>query len=129
MSDNLPDQPPEPAAARQRLQIPRRGDFRLLRRVLLYHFVLAIVVISATLVFPDFIETLPVGGVLELAEGGELSVEEVGNAEIPPEDFIIVETFIQATSKLDSLGYARQLIMVLAFTGSAASTIRWTRPL
>jgi hypothetical protein len=121
----LPDQQLEPATTRKQLQIPRRGDFRLLRRVLLYHFVLAIVVVSATLVFPEFIETLPVGGVLELAEGGELSVEEVGHDEPPPEDFIIVETFIKATSKLDRLGYARQLILVLVGVWLLMLPISW----
>ncbi len=95
-------------------QLPgSRRNFRLLFRVLLYHLVLAIVLISATMIIPGFIETIPVGGVTELAEGGDVTFSEIGDAPKPAEDFVIVETFIQATSQFDQLGYARQLIMVV----------------
>jgi hypothetical protein len=88
-------------------------NFRLLRRVLAYHVVLATLLIGATLIFPGFIETIPVGGITELAEGGDVSFSQVDEQPAPPQDFVIVETFIQATSQLDSLGYARQLVMVV----------------
>jgi len=97
------------------LQLPRRKPhYRLLRRVLIYHLVLAAFVITLTLVFPGFIAQLPIGGVTELAESGEVTVSQVdADPAVPPGDFEIVETFIRATNELDRLGYARQLIFVL----------------
>lgn len=88
-----------------------KSNLRLLWRVLLYHLILAVVFISLAAAFPEFIESLPIGGVTELAEGGDVSVARV--EDVPLEDFEIVETFIRATSALDRLGYARQLILVL----------------
>jgi len=93
---------------------PRKPTYRLLRKVVLYHLALAIVVFGVALAFPGLIAELPIGGVTELAESGEVTVSSVDDR--PPAaspDFEIVETFIRATSELDRLGYARQLIMVL----------------
>lgn len=93
---------------------PRRSSYRLLWRVLLYHVVLAAFVVALTLVFPDFVAELPIGGVTELAEGGDVTVTRVDEPPpMPVEDFEIVESVIRATSELDRLGYARQLVYVL----------------
>jgi hypothetical protein len=114
---STPDQPaanPRPELQPD-LQLPRRKPhYKLLRRVLLYHLVLAAFVVTLALVFPAFIAQMPIGGVTELAEGGEITVSRVdAGPAAPPGDFEIVETFIRATSELDRLGYARQLIFVL----------------
>lgn len=90
-----------------------RRDFRLLRRVLAYHVVLSALVVGATLLFPGFIDSLPVGGVSELAQGADVSFSKVDEPVGPTEDFVIVESFIKATNQLDRLGYARQLVMVI----------------
>ena len=97
------------------IQLPRRKPrYRLLARVLVYHLVLAAFVVALALVFPNFIAELPIGGVTELAESGEVTVSQIGaDSAAPPGDFEIVETFIRATNELDRLGYARQLIYVL----------------
>lgn len=93
---------------------PRRSNYRLLWRVLLYHAVLATFIVALALVFPDFVAELPIGGVTELAEGGDVTVTRVDQPPpMPVEDFEIVESVIRATSELDRLGYARQLIFVL----------------
>jgi hypothetical protein len=92
---------------------PRRENHRLLWRVLLYHVVLAVFVLTLALVFPAFIAELPIGGVTELAEGGVVTVSEVEPSPKPAESFEIVETVMRATSQLDRLGYARQLVFVL----------------
>lgn len=91
----------------------RKPTYRLLRKVLIYHLVLAVFIVTLALAFPGVIAQLPIGGVTELAEGGDVTVAQVDDR--PPEtaDFEIVETFIRATSELDRLGYARQLIMVI----------------
>ena len=103
----------------------RKPQYRLLRKVVLYHLVLAIVVVSLALIFPDFIAEMPVGGVTELAEGGVVSVSNVNDARVPPTDFEIVETFIRATSELDRLGYARQLILVLVGVWLLMLPVSW----
>ena len=103
---------PDPEAE---ITLPRRKPhYRLLRRVLLYHLFLAAFVVTLALVFPDFIAELPIGGVTELAEGGDVSVSRVGTGPgTSAEDFEIVETFLRATNELDRFGYARHLIYVL----------------
>jgi len=109
------------------LQLPqRKPHYRLLRRVLIYHLTLAAFVVTLVLVFPDFIAKLPVGGVTELAEGGDLSVSQVdANPAVPSGDFEIVETFIRATNELDRLGYARQLIYVLVGVWLLMLPVSW----
>jgi hypothetical protein len=93
---------------------PRTTHYGLLRRVLVYHLLLATFVVTLALMFPDFVAELPIGGVTELAEGGDVSVSRVGEGPLQTaDDFEIVETFFRATSELDRFGYARQLIYVL----------------
>ena len=122
-----PQNPETPAVSEHELLIePPRPTYRLLRRVLLYHVALAVLVIALVLVFPGFVDQAPIGGVTELAEGGEVTVSTV--AEPPPTatpDFEIVETFIRATSELDRLGYARQLVYVLVGVWLLMLPVSW----
>jgi hypothetical protein len=105
---------------------PRKPHYGLLWRVLLYHLILAGFVVTLALVFPDFVDRAPIGGITELAEGGEITVSQVGDEPIQPtEDFEIVETFIRATSELDRLGYARQLLYVLAGVWLLMLPVSW----
>jgi hypothetical protein len=109
------------------LQLPRRKPhYRLLRHVLVYHLMLAAFIVTLVLVFPDFIVQLPIGGVTELAEGGEVTVSQIDtDPAVPPGDFEIVETFIRATNKLDRLGYARQLVYVLVGVWLLMLPVSW----
>ena len=107
-------------------QLPgSRRNHRLLWRVLAYHVVLSVLVFGATLVFPGFIDSIPVGGVTELAEGGDVTFSQVDEDSDPVEDFVIVETFIKATNQLDRLGYARQLIMVVVGVWLLMLPVSW----
>jgi len=92
---------------------PRKDGLGLLRKVVIYHMVLALFAVSIALVFPDFIEQLPIGGIKELAGSGELSVSSVEDVAPPTQDIKIVKTFIRTTNQFDRLGYARQLTIVL----------------
>jgi hypothetical protein len=112
VSEINPETTPQTSAETPQLQGTRR-NYRLLGRVFAYHLVLSILVIGATQFFPGFIDTIPVGGVNELAQGADVSFSQVDEPVAPVEDFVIVETFINATNQLDSLGYARQLVMVI----------------
>jgi len=105
---------------------PRDHHFRLLRKVLVYHVVLAILVLVAALTFPGLIAKMPIGGVTELAEGGEVTVSRVEDRPAAgAQDFEIVETFFRATSELDRLGYARKLVLVMAGVWLLMLPVSW----
>ena len=60
--------------------------------------------------FPGFLAQLPVGGIQALAQRADVTVAESAPGAT---DIEIVESFMQATSQLDRLGYARRLIITL----------------
>ncbi|MEE4329557.1 MAG: hypothetical protein V2J10_01725 [Wenzhouxiangella sp.] len=84
----------------------------LLKRLLAYHFIVAAIVIAALVIYPPFVDFLPVGGVSDLAEGGDLQVSSVGQSTAESTDEI-VQTVLNATGELDRLGYARRLIIAM----------------
>ena len=92
---------------------PRKEGFKLFRRLFLYHLVLAVAVVLIVLAFPNFVPQLPVGGVTELVESGDLLVALESSVPIYSDDIEIVNTVFKAAGQLDRLGYARQLMMIL----------------
>ena len=95
-------------------QLPsRRAGLRLFRKLFIYHLMLVIIVVASAMLFPNFASQLPIGGVTELVESGDLSVSHAEDIPLSPEDMEIVSTVIRATSELDHLGYARQLMVIL----------------
>jgi hypothetical protein len=90
----------------------REAGFGLFRKVLVYHVVLAVIVVLLATFAPAIIEAFPIGGIGELAERGDLIVSQLVTRE-EAEDLEIVGSLIEATSRLDRLGYARELFMVL----------------
>jgi len=121
-----PEQPEIPAVVPENLVLPpRRRNFRLLRRVAIYHLVLAAFVITLGMVFPDFISEAPIGGVTELAEEGEIAAAQLETSPPTAADFEIVETFIRTTNELDRLGYARQLVIVLVGVWLLMLPVSW----
>jgi hypothetical protein len=115
----------EPKLALSDYLPPRNEGFRLLRKIVVYHLSVALFVLGVLLVFPDFVQELPIGGVDELASSGDLSVARVEDMTPPEGDIQIVETFIRATSELDRLGYARELIIVLAGVWLLMLPVSW----
>ncbi len=91
----------------------RKSGLKLFRKLLMYHLICATLIIGTAAIFPGFTAQLPVGGVSELAESGDLTVSPLPQAEANPEDIAIVRTFIRATSEFDRLGYARVLTITL----------------
>lgn len=120
-----PQNQPRPDLQHALQMRPRRQNYRLLWRVLLYHVVLAVFIMTLALVFPAFIAELPIGGVTELAEGGVITVSEVQTPPKAAESFEIVETVIRATNQLDRLGYARQLVYVLIGVWLVMLPVSW----
>ena len=103
----------------------KRRGFRLLRKVVLYHVSLALLLLVAAMAIPGFMEQIPVGGVEELAASGDLSVSRMDDPTMPAEDFEIVETLIQTTSQFDRLGYARKLILAIGGVWLLMLPISW----
>lgn len=92
---------------------PRDEGYGLLRKIMVYHFALAMFCIAVALAFPEFVEQLPIGGIEQLADSSDLTFSSFEDTSYPAEDIQIVETFIRTTSQFDRLGYARQLMIVL----------------
>ena len=55
---------------------PASSDYKLLRKVLIYHASLAVLVISLAMIFPGFMDLLPVGGITDLVEGANPAYTE-----------------------------------------------------
>lgn len=104
---------------------PVNSDYRLLRKVFFYHIGLVVLMVSLSLVFPGFIDYLPVGGITELAEGGGSSFGNFANHEAPVVDTEIVSTVIRATGEFDRLGYGRQLLIVLIGVWLLVLPVSW----
>jgi hypothetical protein len=91
----------------------RAAGLRLLRKLLAYHSVLAVIVVVLILMFPDFVSTLPIGGVNELVESGDVSVALENEPPVYNDNIEIVNTVFKAAGQLDRLGTARQLTIIL----------------
>ncbi|MEE8338851.1 MAG: hypothetical protein V3R56_01835 [Xanthomonadales bacterium] len=91
----------------------RRQGFKLFRRLFVYHLILAVAVVALVLLFPNFVSQLPVGGVTELLDSGDVTVAFEDVVPIYSDDSEIVNTVIKAAGQLDRLGYARQLMYIL----------------
>jgi hypothetical protein len=116
----------QPKPQGERHLSPHRESYGLLWKVLLYHVALAVFVLTLALVFPGFIAELPIGGVTELAESGDVSVSSVDEPPAAPaQDLEIVETVLRATGELDRLGYARQLVFVLIGVWLVMLPVSW----
>lgn len=106
---------PVPAAAEElQPHLPsRKRGFRLFRRLIIYHLTLAVFFVLLVVIFPDFISQLPIGGVTDIVESGDLRVALDRETPVYEDDIEIVNTVIKAAGQLDKLGYARQLMLVL----------------
>ena len=91
----------------------RRAGLRLFRHLFIYHLVLAAAVVLLALIFPNFVTQLPVGGVTDLVDSGDVLVAFENVAPIYNDDTEIISTVFKAAGQLDRLGYARQLMFVL----------------
>jgi hypothetical protein len=91
---------------------PAREGYRLLRKVLVYHLVLGIVLFCLALFFPGFVDYLPIGGVSELERSSDARTVQFDDIP-PPQDIEIVQSLIKTSNAFDQLGTARQLMSVL----------------
>jgi len=102
----------------------RRTGFRLLRKMLIYHLALGLLLLVLVAIFPSFADLLPIGGVRDLAAGGEISID-TGQAETQRPDGEIISTVLRAGEDLDRLGYARQLMITLIGTWLLVLPVSW----
>lgn len=97
----------------------RRFGLKLFRRLIVYHVILAALLLAAAIFFPQLIDELPIGGIDTLELRGDLTVAEIRDE---PE---IVGSLVEATNRLDELGYARNLIMVLVGVTLLILPVSW----
>jgi hypothetical protein len=102
----------------------RRAGIRLLRRLLVYHLVLAACLAMMTIAFPDFSRHLPVGGVRELAGSG---ASAVGKHDLPasPADAGAAAGAFSAASMPDRLDTGRQLVITLVAVWLLMLPVSW----
>jgi hypothetical protein len=123
--ESLPDREPMPSEGLPGGRSERRHEgVRLLRRLVIYHAVLAACLLLAAILFPDFIHHLPIGGVRQLVEGAGAGAgaNELALNPAEPDNTEIVAT---VTKSLDRLGAARQLITILIGTWLLMLPISW----
>lgn len=90
------DGTPRPASYRRRVEDARQAGFNLLRKLLVYHAVLAVAMVVVFIALPSIAERLPIGGLEQLAEGTGFT-----GSEPPPQP------------PPDRLAHARQLLFSL----------------
>ena len=103
-------------------------DYGLLRKVLIYHVVVAVILMTLGLTVPGFVDFLPVGGVDELVERTNhlgLPTNPVNLEDPPVVDSEIVNTVIRATTQFDKLGYGRQLAIILVGVWLLMLPVSW----
>ena len=103
-------------------QQQRRAGVSLLRRLVIYHAVLAASLLLAAVMFPDFTRQLPIGGVKQLvqAEKHPSKAEQAVSAETG-----VVDDDPSVTGALDRSGSARQLAIILIGTWLLMLPISW----
>lgn len=125
MTEKSPEQDPGSTAGhRDLMRLDRHAGIRLFRRLILYHALLFAGLLLAAVLFPDLMRHLPIGGVSELVEGGELTVGKAAQDAIPGQA-TSVDGVLSATSAFDRLGYARQLAIILVGTWLLMLPIAW----
>lgn len=101
----------------------RKIGLRMLRRLLIYHALLAALLLLAAMLVPGFTDYLPVGGVKDLVSAGVAGAGGTGQAAVPAAGTTL--SVFEAGSAFDRLGYARQLILVLVGTWLLMLPIAW----
>lgn len=102
----------ESAAAPPGLSPARQAGYRLLRRLLLYHATLAVLLTVLLSVFPSLPMHLPIGGVQDLAIGADVRVSRVDATRVTSEAELAAAAEPPAAD-LDRFGYARRLAIAL----------------
>jgi hypothetical protein len=113
----VPQSSDNPAARAER----KRLGLKLFRRLIIYHVVLIGLLVAAAIFFPALIDALPIGGIDALELRGDLTVADIDDLQ----EQEIVGSLAQATNRLDELGYARQLIMVLVGVTLLILPVSW----
>lgn len=124
MSDLLDENGLTQEEREQYLPPAQRDGLKLLRKILFYHLALIAAMFVVVLIFPQFVDYLPVGGVTELAEGADANVSAITNSQ-DDEDGEIVSSIIKATSSLDRMGHARDLLIVLVCVWLLVLPVSW----
>ena len=95
------------------MKAQRKVGLKLLKKLLVYHAALAAILLVIATMFPSFLQELPIGGVRNLEQGGDVTVQSLNNQRREQGETEIVNSFLGATSQLDRLSYARKLTIII----------------
>ena len=101
-----------------------QASFRLLRRLLAYHLVLAALLALTLNLFPAIRNSLPIGGVHELATVADLRAGRSAPVEAAAAAAPVDQGALPA-GNLDRLGYARRLAIAIAGTWLLMLPVSW----
>lgn len=118
-------EPPRPGASQA-----RQAGFRLLRRLLIYHAMVAIVLAALVALFPTLPSHLPIGGVTELASTAGVRVSRVEDPRLSADSSASSPSAAPSRPppfSLDRLGYARRLAIALVGIWLLMLPVSWVR--
>lgn len=111
-----PDDPVAPQLLHPGTRIAREAGWRLLRKLVLYHVAVGLLIALVLALFPGIRPHLPIGGVTQLASTADITFQKVktpkpgANVEA---DAPVAAPAPDATTDLDRFGYARRLAIAL----------------
>lgn len=108
----------------------RQAGFRLLRRLLVYHALVALVLMALIAFFPALPSHLPIGGVSELASTAAVRVSRVEDPRLAADPSASASPAALAPPppfSLDRLGYARRLAIALVGIWLLMLPVSWVR--
>ena len=129
MSDEIEQPDVQRELEKQEAMLPPvRSDLKLLRKVAIYHAVLALLLVSIAMAWPGFVDLLPIGGVDDLVERTDrmgLPVGKLQEVDPPVVDSEIITTVIRTTASFDRLGQGRQLAIVIVGIWLLVLPVSW----
>lgn len=110
--------------------LARQAGFRLLRRLVIYHSLVALVLAVLIALFPALPGYLPIGGVTDLATTADVRVSRIEDPRLAAEanaSSPSVKPAAPPSSDLDRLGYARRLAIALVGIWLLMLPVAWVR--
>lgn len=124
MSDVEPEL--DPVAEQEKYLPPATTEgLSLLRKVLIYHLGITALIVLLAVVFPSFLDHMPIGGLDKLAGGTSVDFSDFSHPDDDEYDGEIVSSIIKAGNTFDRLGYARDLIIVLISVWFLVIPVSW----
>lgn len=107
--------------------VARQTGYRLLRRLVVYHTLLGVLLAGLIGLFPSLPRHLPIGGVTDLATTADVRVSRVEDRRRVQGNGGAAPVAAPAAPELDRLGYARRLAIALVGIWLLMLPVSWVR--